>query len=43
MERASLAALALVAFMMALATNAYDVSDHNKIISCYVGTWAFYR
>ena len=39
----TIVALALTMAVMLGTAKSFDVTDHNKIVSCYVGTWAFYR
>lgn len=38
-----LSAVAGVAALAVMATAQKTVLDHDKVVSCYVGTWAFYR
>ena len=39
---AALVGVAGLTVLSAMAT-AQTVADHDKVVSCYVGTWAFYR
>lgn len=43
MQRRYLCTIALGVAALATLAAAQTVADHDKVVSCYVGTWAFYR